>query len=98
MKKESITTWSGNAKEGQKGGQYKPSPFFFVKQGQGVVCWTCEGPHMKEWLNKGKTFTSKSMSLNIEECEHCDVEGHDIDRCYSLHLKLCPSKYNNNKL
>jgi hypothetical protein len=29
--------------------------------------------------------------------EHCGVEGHDIDHCYSLCSKFCPNKSINNK-
>jgi hypothetical protein len=46
----------------------------------------------KECPNKSKAFISKSTFSNTIKCEHYGVEGHDIDHCYSLHLKLCPNK------
>ncbi len=44
-----------------------------------------------------EAFASKSISSSKEKCEHCDVDGHDIDHCYSLHPKFHPNKSTNNK-
>jgi hypothetical protein len=50
-----------------------------MKQGQGAMCWSYEGSHMKECPNKGNIFTSKPTSSSIENYEHCDVNGHYND-------------------
>jgi hypothetical protein len=51
-KEESMVTKHGKAKRGQKegggGSIWAKSPSFSAEQGQGVVCWTCGGPHMNE--------------------------------------------------
>jgi len=44
-----------------------------------------------------EAFASKSISSSNEKCEHCDVDGHDIDHCYSLHPKFHPTKSTHNK-
>jgi hypothetical protein len=50
-----------------------------MKQGQGAMCWTYEGSHMKECPNKSKIFTPKPTSSSIENYECCGVNGHYID-------------------
>lgn len=44
-----------------------------------------------------EAFASKSISSSNEKCEHCDVDGHDIDHFYSLHPKFHPNKSTINK-
>ncbi len=69
-----------------------------MEQGQGFVCWTCGGPRMKkECPNKGKAFISKSTFESDDGCEHCGVQSHDIDHCYSLHSRFRPNETTDNK-
>jgi hypothetical protein len=75
----STTAQSGKVIRGKKKGHYRPFQPFSMKQGQGAMCWTYEGSHMKECPNKGKIFTSKPTSWSIENYEHCGVNGHYID-------------------
>jgi hypothetical protein len=49
---------------------------------------------MKECPNK---LGLRHLHPNNEKCEHCDVDGHDIDHFYSLHPKFHPNKSTNNK-
>jgi len=52
---------------------------------------------MKECPKKGITFTFKPTSSSNEKCEHCGVDGHDIDHHCSLHLEFIFTKSTSNK-
>jgi hypothetical protein len=48
-------------------------------------------------LGARQRISSQNHIFDIKECEYYDVEGHDIDHCYSLHSKFCLNKSTNNK-
>jgi hypothetical protein len=63
------------------------STSYLVEQGQEDKCWRCGGPHKKkDCPNPPQAITS---NLNPSQpCSHYHVYGHDVDHCFTLHLKL----------
>ncbi len=63
------------------------STSYSTKQGGEDKCWRCGEFHKKKDYPNPPQATIFNLNPN-QPCSHCYAYGHDVDHCFTLHLKL----------